>query len=468
MMRIPPFLTTVPLLAASLAAQHTILFVAGSADRSTLALDASEVDLMRSDEVYSITPATGQLAPARPFLPISLQYYYVGDLDADGVYVEDDLEGPGDTIDALLVKNTVTGPVTPRDVFWSVDSVSAANIPGLRVSDVVRYAGQGALQFFLTQAQLNIACGYATTSNTVNLDAIAQSAAGDLFFSQSGVNTINGVATDDGDLLVIPASAITYDALGNVSAITAGAAVRIAAQADLITMITNSGHHTSVGGVVSTSPNIELSGLEMDPAGGTWVSPVNGQTYLNVLFTWSDFHNDGAIISTAGGGTIATINGVPMGSTVATLGDHLGILPDSTGTFGPNGLALIPQQEPVFALQNWPKNQHPAPSSSQLYTAVQMQSSAGTPNGITIMVWSVESSTPGGTFPSVPAPSPFLGEIGISSPIIVGAYPNDALGDAQSELIVLPLAVMTGTNISAQALDFTTLRFSTPAASSFL
>jgi len=468
MMRIHPFLTTIPLLAASLTAQHTILFVAGTADRSTLANDATEVDLMRSDEVYSITPTVGSLAPARPFLPISLQYYYVGDLDGDGVYVEDDIEGPGDTLDALLVKSTVVGPVTPRDVFWSVDSVSTANIPGLRISDVVRYSGQGTLEFFLTQVQLNTACGYAAASNTVNLDAIAQSAAGDIFFSQSGVNTINGVATDDGDLLVIPASAITYDANGNVSAIAAGSAVRIAAQTDLITMITNSGHRTSVGGVVSTSPNIELSGLEMDPAGGTWVSPLNGLTYPNVLFCWSDFHNDGAILSTAGGGTITSINGVAMGSTVATLGDQLGILPDSTGTFGPNALALIPQQAPSFALQNWPRNQHPAPSASQVYTAVQMQSSGGTPGGLTIMLWSVESSAPNGSFPSVPAPAPFLGDIGVSSIILVGAYPNDALGDAQTELILLQLSLVTGINLSAQAIDFTTLRFSTPAASSFL
>lgn len=467
-MRIPTLLVPLPLLAALAPAQHTILFVGGTADRSTLALDAAEVDLMRTDEIYEITPVVGSLAPARPFLPISFEYHLVGDLDGDAVYVEDDVEGPADTIDAILVKAGTVGPVTPRDVFWSVDSISAANIPGLRISDVVRYSGQGTLEFFMTQVQLNTACGYVSTSNTVNLDAIAQSAAGDIFFSQSGVNTINGVATDDGDILVIPASAITYDANGNVSAIAAGSAVRIAAQTDVIAWITASGQRTSVGGVVSTSPNIELSGLEMDPNGGTWVSPLDSQTYPNLLFCWSDFHNDGAIISTAGGGSIAVINGVSMGSTVATLGDQLGYLPDSTGTFGPNALGLIPQQDAQFVVKHFPRNQHPAPSASQVNTMVQLQTSGGTPFGFTILFWSIESSIANGSFLSVPAPPPFGGDIGVSAPILVGLYANDGLGNAQSEMFVLQNAVMTGINLATQALDFTTLKLSRPGAMSFL
>ncbi|MBX3463486.1 MAG: hypothetical protein KF830_09960 [Planctomycetes bacterium] len=465
-MRIPILLGSLPLFAALAPAQHTILFISGTADRNTLALDAPEVDLMRSDEIYEITPAPGVPYPARPFLPISLQYHYVGDLDGDAIYVEAATSGPGNTLDAVLIKAGTTGPVTPRDVFWSIASTTSLQIPGLRVSDVVRYAGQGSLEYFLTQVQLNAACGYAAASNTVNLDAIAQSAAGDIFFSQAGVNTINGIATDDGDILVIPASAITYDANGNVSAIAPGTATRIASQADLIAMVVNSGHRTSVGGVVSSSPNIELSGLEIDPNGGTWVSPIDSNTYPNLLFCWSDFHNDGAILSTAGGGTIAVINGVPMGSTVATLGDQLGYQPDSTGTFGPNGLALIPQQEATFTLLNYPRNQHPAGSTTQ--TQLQLQTSGGTPFGFTVLAWSPESAVANGTFPALPAIPPFTGEFGILTPIILGLYANDGLGNTVSEMFLLDTSGLHGLNLAAQALDFTTFRLSTPSATTFL
>ena len=462
-MRYPTFLCALPLLASLAPAQHTILFISGPSDESTLGLDAPEVDLMRTDEIYSVTPLPGAAYTARPFLPISLQYHYAGDLDNDGIYVEDDVEGPVDTLDAVFVKAGTVGPVGPRDVFFSFASTSTINIPGLRVSDVVRYSGQGTVEFFLPQVQLNDACGYAASSNTVNLDALCQSAAGDLFFSQSGINTINGIATDDGDVLVIPTAAITYDMNGNVLAIAPGSATRIASQADLIAYALASGHKTSVGGVVTTS--FELSGLEIDPNGGTWVSPIDSLTYPNLLFCWSDFSNDGALISTAGGGTIATINGVSIGSTVATLGDQLGMLPDSTGINGPNGFALIPLQEPRFELLNWPRNQHAA---SAVWTQFQLQASGGTPGGITILAWSVESSAPGGTFPSIGPVPGFLGDFGISSANLFGAYINDALGNCSSQIFDIEMSAVHGVNLACQALDFGTFALSTPSAQTFL
>jgi len=288
--------------------------------------------------------------------------------------------------------------------------------------------------------------------------------AGDLFFSVGTTTTINAVSMLDGDLLYIPASAITYDGAGNVTAIAAASAIRIANEADLIAMAVNSAYVSSVGGTVTTS--FELSGLELDPNGGTWVSPVTLLSYPNVLFCWSDFSNDGALISTAGGGSIGIINGVPMGSTIATQGDQLGLLPTTTGVFGPEGIALIPQQPPAFALENFPRNLHSAGTGQ---TFVQLQTSGGTPNSFTILAWSVESSVPGGTFPALPAPGGFTGELGmIAGIVIVGLYPNDTLGNAQSQLIFLPSPAMAGVNLAAQALDITNFALSTPSAATFL
>lgn len=466
-MRIPAILIPLPLLCALAPAQHTLLFVAGTSDRNTLAVDASEIDLMRSDEIYEVTPVAGMPYPARPFLPISLQYHYVGDLDGDAIYVEDDLEGPGDAIDAVFLKANTAGPVTPRDVFVSVTSVSTANIPGLRISDVFRYAGQGVLEFFVTHVELNAACGFSAASNTLNLDAICQSSAGDIFFSQANTITINSVSTEDGDLWVIPNAAISYDMNGNVTAITPGSAVRIATEDDLIAMVAASGQRSSVGGVITSSanPSFELSGLEIDPNGGTWVSPIDTLSYPNLLFCWSDFSNDGALISTAAGGSIAVLNGVPMGSTVATLGDQIGILPDSTGTFGPNGIALAPLQPSTFTLLNFPFNQY---SASTVTAVFQLQSSGGSPGGFTVMLWSPESSVANGTFPALPAFPPFSGEFGISAANIFGFYPNDGLGNSQTELFLFDMAVLHGLNLACQALDLPTFNLSTPTGASFL
>jgi hypothetical protein len=242
-----------------------------------------------------------------------------------------------------------------------------------------------------------------------------------------------------------------------VSAIAPNSAVRIATQQDMVDMGLNSGYKTSVGGVVTTS--IDLAGLEIDPAGGTWMSPQDSQMYPNLLFVWTDSTNDGAIISTAAGGSIAAINSVPMASTVATLGTQLGILPDSTGINGPNGLALIPAQAPTFEVLSFPRNLHTQGTGQ---TFVQWQTSGGTPNGLTAIGVSIESTTPGGVFPEI-------GGIAlVSGVIVIGAYFNDSLGNATSDILILETPPLADVNLAVQALDVGPFLFSTPAGLSFL
>jgi hypothetical protein len=351
--------------------------------------------------------------------------------------------------------------VSPRQVFFSIAAASP-NLPGVLPSDVVRYSGQGVREVFLTEAQLMTGTG----GTSLNLDALAQSAAGDLFLSFSLTEVLPAPvgSVDDGDLIMIPASAITYDAQGNVSAITANSALRVANQADLIAMVNNSGFRTSVGGTVTTT--FELSGLEMDPNGGTFVSPADPTLVVpNLLFCWSDSTNDGAIISTAGGGSFAVINGVPMASAVATQGDQIGWLPGSTGVFGPGGLALIPIQPPAYALQNYPRNLHTQGTGQ---TLLQFQVSGGTPFGASIIALSVESAVPGGAFPSASVAPLFLGELNMTAPIIVGAFLHDSLGNCTSQFLIIATTGLSGTNVAAQALDFSTFRLSTAGGLSFL
>ncbi|MBX3463485.1 MAG: hypothetical protein KF830_09955 [Planctomycetes bacterium] len=451
---------SLPLLAAIAPAQHLVLMTSGAAEERTLALDLPEIDTIRREEIYEVFPLPGGAYSARPFLPVSLQWHYVGDLDNDGQYVEASTAGPAGSsavIDEIFVKAGTTGPVTPRDVFFSISAASA--VFGVLASDVVRYAAQGVREVFLTEAQLEIATG----GTTLNLDALCQTFAGDLFFSFALTEALHFGSAADGDLLCIPAAAITYDGNGNVAAIVANSAVRVATEAQLLAMVSNSGFRQSNGTTAGTLFN--LSGLELDPNGGTWVSPVDSNSYPNLLFCWRDAANDGAILSTAGGGSIAVINGVPMGSTVATTGAQIGWLPGVSGTSGPGGLALIPVQGPQFTLLNYPRNLH---TMGDGQTFVQLQSSGGQPGSFTLMAWSVEGNVPGGAFPALPAVPPFVGEFGLLSPIIVGVYANDALGNAASPLIVLPTAVMSGVNLAAQALDIVTFELSRPSAMSFL
>lgn len=437
-------------------AQHTILMTSGGSVESTLGTDPFEIDIIRNDGIHEVTPVLGVPYTARPFLPISLQWYYLGDQDNDATYVDASTDGPGGQIDEIFVKRGTVGPVTPRDVFFSI-AATAANLPGVLPSDVVRYAGQGTREVFLTEAQLMAGTG----GTSLNLDALAQSTAGDLFFSFSLTEVLPIGSIDDGDLVMIPASAITYDASGNVASIAAASAQLVATQADLIVLINASGFRTSVGGLVTTS--FELSGLEIDPNGGTFQAPANPSLVLpNLLFCWNDSTNDGAIISTANGGSFAIINGVPMASAVATQGNQIGWLPGSTGVFGPGGLALIPLQAPAYATLNYPRNLHTLGSGR---TMLQLQVSGGTPFGASALLWSPESQVPGGSFPALPSP---FGELGMSAPIVIGVALHDGLGNCTSPLFILNTTALTGLNLATQSLDLTTFRLSTPGAVSFL
>lgn len=454
-------LAVLPFAAALLPAQHVILMTSGTTDENTIGLDAPEIDLIRNDSIFEVTPVPGVGYTARPFLPVTLQWFYVGDSDADGVYVDASVDGPGGQIDEIFVKRGVVGPVTPRDVFFSIAATNA-QLPGVLPSDIVRYAAQGVREVFLSEAQLMIGTG----GTSLNLDALCQSAAGDLFFSFSLTETLPIGSVDDGDLLMIPASAIIYDGAGNVASILPNSTVRVANEADLEAMIANSGHRTSVGGLHTAASAFELSGLEIDPNGGTFVSPLDAQLVLpNLLFCWNDSTNDGAILSTAAGGSIAVINGVPMGSTIATQGDQIGWLPGSTGVFGPGGLALIPAQPQAYAMLNYPRNLHTQGSGMSM---VQFQVSGGTPLGASLVLYSPEASPPSGAFFAFPSPPPFTGELGMTAPVVLDFYLHDALGNCVSPLLLLNTTALTGLDVTAQAIDVTTLRVSTPSAMSFL
>ncbi|MGE3172566.1 MAG: hypothetical protein AB7O97_08045 [Planctomycetota bacterium] len=460
-MRFLPTLLSAPLLAALLPAQQTLLMIADS-DERTIGLDAPEIDLIRSDEIYEVTPLPGGAYTARPFLPISLQYSYLGDTDNDAQYVEDSVDGPGGTLDVVFVKAGTTGPVTPRDVYFSIDSVTSINIPGLGLSDVIRYAAPGVLDTFVTETELAVATG----GTSLNLDALCQSPTGDLFLSFALTETLWFGSADDGDLIMIPASAITYDPVtGNVTAMAANSAVLVANQTDLVAMVNASGFRSSVGGTVTTT-SFELSGLEMDPNGGFFIAPQDPLLVVpNVLFCWSDFSSDGGILSTANGGSFALINGVPMASAIATQGDQIGWLPDSTGTNGPGGIALIPIQAPSYAMLNYPRNLHTQGTGQ---TMLQLQVSGGTPNGLSILAVSVETSIAGGGFGGLPSIPGVGGELFLSNPFVLGLYPHDALGNTQSQLLILATPPLSGLNMATQSLDLATFQLSTPGALSFL
>ena len=438
--------------------QHTVLF---NTDGDELTLDNGNglvsVGLAGEDEVYALTPAVGSLPSAFPFLSRACQWTLLGDADNDGRYADDSTLAPGGDIDAVFRRATDTGPFGVRDIFVSKEG-NTGFAPGLEDGDVFRYAGpSGALEVFLTEAHLQSALGTASTS--IDLNALCQNTAGDLFFSLS--LALSGII-DDGDLGMIPAVAITYDGSGNVASITASSAVVAATEAEMIALVTASGFKTSVGGDVSTS--FDLSALEIDPNGGTWTPTSSGLTFDNLLFAWSGFSNDGAIISSSGGGSIAVINGVSMGSTAATQGDQIGLLPDSTGLGGLEGLALMPEQAQFGVVENYPVDLHTDSAGGYSWHRIELAGMA--PNSFAQLFLVVGPTTSGGAVSSVSA---FGGEffVGIGYVSVVPIF-TDAKGFGQLSLTIPPLPGLPGANIVLQVVDAVTRKVSTGAAVQFI
>ncbi len=427
--------------------------------------------LAATDKAMIVTPTPAGSYSARTFLSVDAQWAFLGDIDQDssGTQVDTSSRGPGGDIDAIMVKR-VPAPTGfgVRDLFFSYENSggsTSADLPsGFEDGDVFRFAAQGQVEVFVSEALMLTAFGQSSTSD-IDIDAICQSDAGDLFVSVDLTENVNGVSADDGAIIYIPATAITYDSNGDVVSFAPGAASVIATESDVIQMALDSGFKSSVGGDVTSS--FELSGLDIDPNGGTWNPPGNPSLTLpNLLFTWSDFSNDGAILSTASNGTslgsIPVINGVPMASTVATFGTQLGLLPDSTGLQGLGGLALIPAAvRPQPTAELYPTNV--LTSSSIRWSQIQL--SNATPNGlVAVFVTAGPSGTPGNFHPATSIPG-LGGELfgDLNTYILLGGMVPDTNGLGAYTQVLPPITGLGGFELVFQGYDLVANTFVTPA-----
>ncbi|MEO0478386.1 MAG: hypothetical protein AAF196_02780 [Planctomycetota bacterium] len=452
------------LITATLPAQNqSVLFIM---DADEITLDNGngllEAGLLREDEVGIVTPVPGGDYSARTFFGAATQWAWRGDDDMDGRFADSSTDAPGSATDAIMVKRFLTpvgGFLDPRQVCISKEVNYSVNF-GFLDGDVYYHPTQGSVKLFVSEAQIDTACGITDGSD---LRAICQDSNGDLYLSFGESETVNGTALSDGSIVHIPSSSITYDMSGDVINILPGSAVGIIDEPDLIAF-TNASGVADFNGGTSTSL-FDVSALEIDPNGGTWVSPLDGQTYPNLLYGWQGSGNEGAILSTSGGGSIAVINGVPMGSTVSTTGTQIGLLPDTTGLGGIHGLALVDEQPGFLSLENWPINL--VTTVSTLFTRQEV--SNATPGGPVAFLVSFGPGGIGGALSSLTLGGGIVGDFfEPASAIVVNTTTADPDGYASNAFNFPEVLRGSGVNLCWQAFDLSRLQFSTPAAIQFL
>lgn len=413
---------------------------------------------LRSSELAGVLPLPGG-SSARPFLTDDAQWAYLGDFDADGTFVDDALLGPGGAIDAVFVPRfgAAAGADGPRDVYVSRAGETDLG-PSARDGDVFRFSTQGSILIFLNEVDL--AAGIPGVTD-FDLDALAQSEAGDLFFSVS--DDALGALGTDGSIFCVDAADVFYGPGDVVLGVTSGSVREIATEGDVVAMIVNSGMR-SVTGLVPDLADIDLSALELDPNGGTWTSPVDGQAYPSLWFSWDDEEADGAVLSTLGGGSIAFFGAAPLASAASTTGERIGLSPGLDGVSGLGGLARINSTGPPLVVENFPTSAFgPNPS-----LFVRQEVAGATPGGAVFFFWDVVSNAPGAVAPVVPLPVGLFGELlGDATVQLLGSDFADANGYA-SLSSTLPISVV-GSNfhVIQQVYDLSTATFGGAAPMDF-
>ncbi len=368
-------------LSASLAAQNSLVFTGRfpfqSLDTPNERLNGS-INKLEEFDFSVVTPGLG--AVARTMQPATAHQAYIGDSNNDGNYTKfagfktyfQNIQMGG-----LFVKSTDKALVTSDKVFFTVRSNAAplqieafsnggTTVSVIRPGDFVRFTGGGNLEYFITQDQIDVAAGLAPVGFTSvkGASSMCQDLAGNLYYSPSqGGQWINGMSSgvalaNDGAIVMIPATAITYDAFGNVASIVANSS-RILIEENTLgpglapisvrQMVLNSqcfdrtGIPLAVAGVFG-----RVSGLDLDPNGGTFTPnwPDSTGAFVpapNLVFTSDAGSYAGTIFSTNNNGTPAVINGVTCASTttgVAANGSWLGVRLD-VANFQPSLMGLI-------------------------------------------------------------------------------------------------------------------------------
>ena len=297
-----------------------------------------------------VTPGPG--AFARSLQPATAHQAYLGDGNADGNFTKfagfktyfQNIQFGG-----LFVKHadkasarydkvyfTVRSNAAPLQIEAFVNNGTAVTV--LRPGDFVRFTGNGNLEFFVTADQLDVAAGPPPVGQTSikGASAMCQDAAGNLYYSPpQGGHWINGngsplvpVFCNDGSIVTIDAANITYDGQGNVAAFAPNSARVLIEETQggpslspLFTrqMVINSLCMDRTGVPLTAAGFGRVAGLDIDPNGGTFAARWPDSTGAfplepNLVWTGDPGAWAGTIFSTAGNGSVATINGVLCGS----------------------------------------------------------------------------------------------------------------------------------------------------------
>jgi hypothetical protein len=279
--------------------------VASSGAGGTVSAPGNSTAIFRDEAILLAFPAASG-TPSATFLANRGTWpALLGDDNADGNYILT-------TIGNLDALQLVAGAPNPPSLFdyymsFSQDIGPSAAQLGTPIldGDIVRLLPGGGVFKFITEAQIASAMG--TTAATLDINGFAiHSATGDLYWTTTTTQLVNGISLDDGGLIRLPASGYTLGANGAVASVVPGAG-QIALFESSLDAMSNLAGLGAIG---------DLDGVTIDPAGGTFVGPT-GLVLPHFWFTADGLTFGPRILSTRSGGSVATYNGTNFSAAVA-------------------------------------------------------------------------------------------------------------------------------------------------------
>lgn len=297
---------------------------------------------LRPNEISLVEFVPCPVISAEKWAPRTCFHTMAGDDNSDSMYWNPMFAS---AIDALVeIPSPVVGGSTQRTVFWSPSvpvGTGVSGPPGLRPGDVGRIVRNGTqdgqVEHFITAEQVQQALGMPIAPVVVDVDAMAADPGYGIFFSLDQNHAVNLACNvtfvQDGDLLLIPSSAITWTWDLRVQSVVPGSAVRVFSEAQMDLLVQNAQVTDRNGQCVTQIQDLEA--LDIDYAGpiqAIALCPGNIVTIPALIFA-GELMTGASLLTTDGGGQIYSRGCGPIGRTCGgggpTLGIQLGLQPTS-------------------------------------------------------------------------------------------------------------------------------------------
>jgi hypothetical protein len=326
------------LLAGSGIAQSPNLMVSFSQlERTASASGGTILGGLQRNEMAFVNFGACSALSAEKWLPRTCSHVMAGDENGDGNYWNPGIFGD---IDAVLTHRHSMGGVADenqRSVFWSVATPmgGAVSAQPFRPGDVGRIVSNGfahgQVQTFMSQEQFNIALGRAP-GGPLDVDAIAWQPNFGVWFSIDNARNCNllcgPVLVQDGDVICIPPSALSYTSDGRIGAVMPNSAVVVHNEVQMNAFTANATVADNLGGCVAVAGDVE--GLEIDLLGpvATFISCAGMPVGVPTLLFTTETGTGASVLTTRSGGQIHNTPCGPAGQTCGfgpTTGSQMGL-----------------------------------------------------------------------------------------------------------------------------------------------